>query len=151
SVTVHLTSIETVEYGLYLSKEARRTAGYYSKDGLCRWVGHGVLMHFGLSGEASEDQIANLLSRKSPDGHDLGMRSGASYRPGFDLCVDDDKTLSLIRYLGPDEVSEVISRCRQEAADLMFRYAEENLAWTRRGSRGVIKEQVKALNAFCVR
>jgi conjugative relaxase-like TrwC/TraI family protein len=150
-VTAHITSIETVEYGLYLSKEARHTAGYYSKDGLCRWVGRGVPIHFGLSGEASEEQIANLLSRKSPDGHDLGIRSGAMYRPGFDLCVDDDKTLNLIRYLGPDEAGEVISHCRQEAADLMFRYAEENLAWTRKGKRGVIKEQIKELNAFCVR
>src|SRR5947208_902716 len=135
-VTVHLSKIETVDYGAYLLREAQGPARYYAREAPCRWAGRGAGLHFGLAGEATEEEVANVLSRRSPDGRPLGLKSGARFRPGFDLCVDDDKTVSLIRYLGPEEAGAVISRCRQEAADCMFRYAEENLAWTRRGKQG---------------
>lgn len=149
-MTVHLSKIESAEYGAYLAREAKGPAGYYAREAPCRWAGRGARLHFGLSGAASEEEIANVLSHKSPDGKSLGMKGGAGFRPGFDLCVDDDKSLSLLRYLGPEEAGAVISRCRDEAADFMFSYAEENLAWTRRGKGGTIREQVKALVAFRV-
>ena len=149
-MTVHLSKINSVDYGVYLVREAKGPARYYARDASCEWVGTGAELHFGLTGEATEEQVANVLSRKSPDGRPLGLKSGASFRPGFDLCVDDDKSLSLIRYLGPEHAGAVVSRCREEAADFMFRYAEENLAWARRGKQGVIREQVKAFTAFRV-
>jgi conjugative relaxase-like TrwC/TraI family protein len=149
-VTVHLSKIETVEYGTYLVREAKGPARYYAREAPCRWAGRGAQLHFGKSGGATEEEVGNILCRRSPDGKLLGLRSGAKFRPGFDLCVDDDKTLSLLRYLGPEEAGAVISRCREEAADFMFRYAEDNLTWTRRGQGGAMREQANALVAFKV-
>lgn len=151
SVTVHISKIESSGYGAYLVKEAKGAASYYTREGPCRWVGRGAELYFGVTGTASEEQVANVLSRKSPNGQPLGLKSGAKYRPGFDLCVDDDKSLNLIRYLGPVEAGAVISRCREQAADFMFHYVEENLAWTRKGKGGETREQVHALVAFKVR
>lgn len=148
-MTAHLSKIETADYGSYLVKEARGPARYYTREAACRWVGRGAARHFGRSGEATEEEVENVLSRRAPDGRLLGLKSGAKYRPGFDLCVDDDKSLSLIRFLGPEEAGAVISRCRKEAADHMFRYAEDHLAWTRRGQGGKVREQLEGFIAFC--
>lgn len=154
-MTVHLSCIASTEYGAYLRKEAELggvtgPVRYYSQSAACAWVGRGAELHFGLAGEASAEQVANLLSRRSPDGKPLGLKSGANFRPGFDLVADDDKTLSLIRHLGPEDAGARIIECRKEAADCMLRYLEDNLLWSRRGPQGVIREQAHAATAFRV-
>jgi conjugative relaxase-like TrwC/TraI family protein len=149
-VTVHLTKIDTSDYGAYLVKEAEGPARYYTREAPCQWAGRGAKRHFGRTGEATPEEVSNILSGKSPDGLPLGLKKGARFRPGVDACVDYDKAVSLIRYLGPEKARTVIRRCCEEAADCMFQYAEDNLAWTRRGKGGQIREQLDTLTAFRV-
>ncbi|SDG92213.1 conjugative relaxase domain-containing protein, TrwC/TraI family [Paraburkholderia phenazinium] len=123
----------------FLAKEAR----YYVNEitGLVenqtRWFGKGTEA-LGLSGHVDERTLLNLLNGKLPDGTKGVQNVGkAGRRAAFDLCVTEDKSVSMLMAdpTATPEEREAIIAAHQRAAAKMMAFVEQEL-YARIGKAG---------------
>jgi conjugative relaxase-like TrwC/TraI family protein len=152
-VTVHIGVIdEGAKYYASLASEKASALYYADGGGLCVWTGGGRRW-FGLEGEVRERQLVNLYAGKAPTGEDLGIKRGGQkriHRAGYDISVDPPKPVSILRFLGPSEMRLALEQWHRESAELMFGFAEAELAWTRLGRGGHTKVRTRLVSPHVI-
>jgi conjugative relaxase-like TrwC/TraI family protein len=121
--------------------------GYYTQR--CEapgvWHGSGVKA-LGLEGEASPEQIENILKGFSPDGESkLVQNAGAENRKlGVDLTFSASKSVSCVWGLLDEQERETISEAHEKAVrDTIDWLEQEGGIITRRGSGGSVHEEAQ--------
>lgn len=67
-----------------------------------QWGGKGALA-LGLSGPVGREEFFRLLDNQRPDGGKLTARTVENRRPGYDMCFDVPKSVSLMHAIGGDD------------------------------------------------
>ena len=111
------------------------------------WYGSGAKA-LGLGGEASPEQIENLLRGFSPDGESkLVQNAGAENRKlGVDLTFSAPKSVSVEWGLLDEENREIIAQAHERAVEDTLNWLEQGGAViSRRGSGGSVHEEAKPI------
>lgn len=96
-------------------KNTNGAAQYYSKEDnyylsevdakeVSIWIGEGAA-RLGLSGKVEEQALHHLLNGKLPNGTVIGLQKDGTinHRPGYDLCFQAPKSVSILALDGGDK------------------------------------------------
>ena len=123
---------------------------YYLKGGEPPgiWWGKGA-EGLGLSGIVEGNDLRALFKGYAPDGTELVQNAGRKDRqPGWDLTFSAPKPVSTLWSQGDQWVREQIQAAQFEAAKVGLTYLQEEVAATRRGSKGSEREAAQLITAI---
>ena len=150
-----ISKITNCEYYLELGAE-----DYYTKGGEPpgMWIGNARSM-CGVRGKVAADDLKCLFDgyKPLPSGdrgealvqNALGKstKSKRERQAAWDCTFSAPKSLSLLWAVADPSVRQRIQAIQQQAVERVFKFMEDELAWTRRGKGGSRREQVSLLGA----
>lgn len=115
---------------------------YYRADDLSpsRWYGE-LASDLGLDGSVDPEEFTQLLSGRLPDGKVLAGAESGVRKPGYDVTLSADKSVSLLALASSPEIAQAVTRAHEAAVGEALDYLQAHMVARVRNPDGTLEVQ----------